>query len=154
MGKQNCFYTYPYPIDLLKDIRKKYPKIEILQIDNVSPNMVITKRGEEITRAIVKYCTPGNIAAFGVESFDKEVVEQNNLNTTPENVFKAVKIINKYGNKVGINGLQEFLPGINLLFGLKGETKNTHKENMFYTKIFLHLFFKLFEIILLHKKAS
>lgn len=133
LGKQNCFYTYPKPIELLKQIRK-LPKIKVLHIDNVNPNMVISKRGQQITKEIVKYCTPGNIAAFGIESFDKTVIQENNLNTTPENAFKAVKIINKYGKTIGNNGLQKFLPGINLLFGLKGESKTTNEKNMFYLK--------------------
>ncbi len=130
LGKQNCFYTYPKPIELLKQIRKETINIEVLHIDNVNPNMVISNRGEEITKAIVKYCTSGNVAAFGVESFDKNVIEENNLNTTPETAFKAVKIINKYGKHIGDNGLQNFLPGINLIFGLKGESKQTHEENI------------------------
>ncbi len=132
LGKQNCFYTYPDPIELLKQIRKL--NIKTLHIDNVNPNTVITKRGEEITQAIVKYCTEGNIAAFGVESFDKTVIEENNLNTTPEKTFKAVKIINKYGKSRGSNGMQKFLPGINLIFGLKGESKQTHEQNIFHLK--------------------
>lgn len=134
LGKQNCFYSYPNSIELIIQIRKQFPKIKVLHIDNVNPNSVIQKKGEEITKAIVKYCTSGNISAFGVESFDKEVVKENNLNTSPETAFKAVKIINKYGREIGDNGLQKFLPGINLLFGLKGESKNTHRENMLYLK--------------------
>ena len=134
LGKQNCFYTYPKPVELLQKIKKNFPKIKVLHIDNVNPNMVVSKRGEQITKAIVKYCTPGNVAAFGIESFDKNVIKENNLNTTPENTFKAIKIINKYGKTRGNNGLQKFLPGINLLFGLKGESKTTHEQNMFYLK--------------------
>ncbi len=134
LGKQNCFYTFPQPTELLQKIKKNYPKIKVLHIDNVNPNMVVSKRGETITKAIVKYCTPGNIAAFGVESFDKEVIKENNLNTTPETALKAIKIINKYGKTIGNTGLQKFLPGINLLFGLKAETKETHKKNIFYLK--------------------
>jgi radical SAM superfamily enzyme with C-terminal helix-hairpin-helix motif len=134
LGKQSCFYSYPDAGELLQNIRKQNKNIKVLHIDNVNPVNVISKKGEELTKGIVKYCTPGNVAAFGVESFDKEVIEQNNLNTTPEQNFEAIKIINKHGAKRGENGMPCFLPGINLLFGLKGETKETNSENMKWLK--------------------
>ncbi|HIH91729.1 TPA: radical SAM protein, partial [Candidatus Woesearchaeota archaeon] len=65
-GKQTCFYTYPHVIDLLKETRKHCPHLNVLHIDNVNPVKVVMDRTEEITRATVKYCTSGNIAAFGV----------------------------------------------------------------------------------------
>ena len=130
LGKQSDFYMYPKAIPLLREIRKEFPKINILHIDNVNPLSVICKKGIETTKAIVKYCTEGNVAAFGVESFDKTVCEENNLNSLPEVAYDAVRVLNKYGAERGNNGMPKFLPGINLLFGLKGETKDTHKENM------------------------
>tara|TARA_Y100000310_G_scaffold159075_1_gene158533 strand:- start:7760 stop:9211 length:1452 start_codon:yes stop_codon:yes gene_type:complete len=130
LGKQADFYASEKPIELLQIIKKKCPKIEVLHIDNVNPNSVVKQGGEEITKAIVKYCTPGNIAAFGVESFDTEVVKANLLNTHPLIAMKAIKIINKYGAKRGKNGLHKFLPGINIIFGLLKETKSTQIKNM------------------------
>jgi len=130
LGKQADFYAYYNPIELLKTIREKFPKIEVLHIDNVNPNSVVAKDGEEITKAVVKYCTEGNVAAFGVESFDPIVVKDNLLNTMPQVAFKAIKIINKYGQKRGFNGMSWYLPGINIIYGLMGETKETHKKNM------------------------
>ena len=130
LGKQADFYASDKPIEMLKEIRKQCPKIEILHIDNVNPNSVVGPKGEEITKAIVKYCTPGNIAAFGVESFDPEVVKANLLNTTPAVAMRAIRIINKYGGKRGKNGMHYFLPGINIIFGLIAESKNTHQKNM------------------------
>jgi len=91
---------------------------------------LINQEGEEITKAVVKYCTSGNIAAFGVESFDPEVVRANKLNTSPRVAMKAIKIINKYGAERGANGMPKFLPGINIIFGLLQETKQTHLRNM------------------------
>jgi radical SAM superfamily enzyme with C-terminal helix-hairpin-helix motif len=132
LGKQADFYASDRPIEMLKQIRSKCKNIEVLHIDNVNPNSVISKNGEEITKAIVEYCTPGNIAAFGVESFDIEVVKTNRLNTSPAVAMKAIRIINKYGAQVGSNGMHKFLPGINIIFGLLNESKNTHKENMKY----------------------
>jgi radical SAM superfamily enzyme with C-terminal helix-hairpin-helix motif len=130
LGKQADFYASDNPIEMLKEINKKCPKIEVLHIDNVNPNSVISKEGEEITKAIVKYCTPGNIAAFGVESFDPGVVKANLLNTSPIVARKAIEIINKYGAERGENGLPKFLPGINIIFGLLNESKDTHKKNI------------------------
>jgi len=133
LGKQSCIYSYPNLAELLKDIRKDCKEIKVLHVDNANPNFVT----EEKTKAIVKYCTEGNVAAFGVESFDKKVIKENNLNATPEQTFKAIKILNKYGAARGFNGMPKLLPGINLLFGLKAESKKTNEENMKYLKMIL-----------------
>ncbi len=130
LGKQADFYASDQPIAMLQQIREQCPDLEMLQIDNVNPNSVVKPGGEEITKAIVKYCTPGNIAAFGVESFDPEVVRANLLNTMPLIAMKAIRIINKYGAERGENGMPTFLPGINIIFGLLQESKESHKHNM------------------------
>jgi len=136
LGKQSDYYSHPEAAKIVKDIRKIInPKV--LHIDNINPVNITSKKGIEITKEIVKYCTEGNIAAFGVESFDPEVVKQNNLNSDPETTYKAVKILNKYGRSQGNNGMQKFLPGINLLFGLIGESKTTNEYNMKWLKKFL-----------------
>lgn len=136
LGKQSDYYSHPEAIDIIKDIRKKIdPKV--LHIDNVNPVNVVSKKGIEITKAIVKYCTEGNIAAFGVESFDPEVIKQNNLNADPEVTYEAGRILNKYGQERGKNGMQKFLPGINLLFGLIGESKTTNEHNIQWLKRFI-----------------
>jgi radical SAM superfamily enzyme with C-terminal helix-hairpin-helix motif len=133
IGKQTCFYSYKNSNlkeieKILKETSKLKPKT--FHIDNVNPNKVITEKGKKITELIVKHCTPGNVAAFGIESFDPEVIRKNTLNTSPIIAHKAIKIINKYGRERGKNGMPKFLPGLNLLFGLIGENKKTHKKNM------------------------
>ena len=130
LGKQADFYASDRPVELLQQITKKCPKIEVLHIDNVNPNSVVRDKDHEITKAIVKYCTSGNIAAFGVESFDPKVVNANLLNTSPLIGYKAIQIVNKYGAVRGDNGMHKFLPGINIIFGLLNETKETHTKNM------------------------
>ncbi len=130
LGKQSCFYSHPEAELILKEVRKACEGIEVLHIDNVNPVRVISEQGKRITRSIVKYCTSGNVAAFGVESFDPEVYKQNNLNCKADDAMEAIRILNKYGAEKGENGMPKFLPGINLLFGLKGESKNTHSHNM------------------------
>lgn len=136
IGKQSCFYAYPDAILVLKEIRQRFPEIKTLHIDNVNPVNVVKdeKKDYEITKAIVEYCTPGNVAAFGAESFDPEVIKANNLNSNPETTMKAIEILNKFGSELGENGMPKFLPGINILFGLIGETKKTHEHNMNYLK--------------------
>jgi radical SAM superfamily enzyme with C-terminal helix-hairpin-helix motif len=134
LGKQTCFYTFPEAVELLKGIRKSCPEIKVLHIDNVNPVKVVMDKSHEITKAVAKYCTSGNIAAFGIESFDKEVVKQNTLNTVPKIAYEAIKTINKYGAEKGPDGMPRFLPGINIIFGLRGETKKTHEENMLWLR--------------------
>ncbi|MBI2546695.1 radical SAM protein [Candidatus Woesearchaeota archaeon] len=141
-GKQTCFYSYMNgdvaAIEkLLKGARELCPEIKTLHIDNVNPISVVGPKGSEITKLIVEYCTPGNVAAFGVESFDRKVVKENTLNCMPEVAYKAIKIINQYGAEKGYNGMPKFLPGINIIFGLKGESRHTNEENMLWLKRFL-----------------
>ncbi len=130
LGKQSDIYSYPNLIALLKKIKAEFPKIKVLHVDNVNPKSVIKENGEKITQAIVEYCTAGNVAAFGTESFDENVVKENCLNSSPEESFEAIKILNRYGSEKGDNGMPKFLPGINILFGLKGENKETNQRNM------------------------
>jgi radical SAM superfamily enzyme with C-terminal helix-hairpin-helix motif len=134
LGKQTCFYTFPDAVELLEDIRHNCKDIKVLHLDNVNPVKVVMDKNHEITKAIVKYCTSGNIAAFGVESFDKVVCKENTLNSSPKIAYEAIKILNKYGSVRGEDGMPKYLPGINIIFGLKGESKKTYEENMFWLK--------------------
>jgi len=130
LGKQTCFYTTPYAKDVLPRIWQQCPDIKVLHIDNCNPVKVLQDSDRSITKAIVQYCTSGNIAAFGVESFDIDVVRKNTLNTIPKVAYEAIKIINEFGSERGSDGLPKFLPGINIIFGLMDETRKTHTENM------------------------
>jgi len=121
---------------LFKGIRLAAPGLVTLHIDNVNPGTVAKHPGES-TRAlkvIVKYNTPGDVAALGVESFDLRVVKLNNLKAQPEESLEAIRIINRVGSVRGWNGLPYLLPGINLLYGLPGETKETYTVNEEYLK--------------------
>jgi radical SAM superfamily enzyme with C-terminal helix-hairpin-helix motif len=128
LGKQSCFYSYGSASDIEKLLKNARHYAEILHIDNVNP-LAVT---EDKTKLIVQYCTEGNIAAFGVESFDPEVIKANNLKAEPELIYRAIQLLNKYGADRGPNGMPRFLPGINILFGLKGESRKTHEENLFW----------------------
>lgn len=130
LGKQTCFYSLPDPINLLKSIREECKEIKLLHIDNVNPVFTITEKGKAITKAIVEYCTPGNVAAFGVESFDSKVTKANTLNCSAPIAYMAIKSINELGRERGDNGMPKFLPGINIIFGLMEEDNETHLKNM------------------------
>ncbi|MCI0469636.1 MAG: radical SAM protein, partial [Nitrospirae bacterium] len=41
----------------------------------------------------------------------------------------------RLGRDIGDNGMPHFLPGINILFGLNGEARGTHQENMRYLRM-------------------
>jgi radical SAM superfamily enzyme with C-terminal helix-hairpin-helix motif len=134
LGKQSDFFDLSAEKmeRLMVGIREKcHP--ETLHIDNVNPSLVT----EEKVDLVVRYCTPGNVAALGVESFDHEVIRTNNLNATPEVVMRAIRLICRLGSKRGDNGLPFFLPGINLLFGLMGESQKTHAHNMHHLSLIL-----------------
>ncbi len=141
LGKQSDFYAFkggkPAEIEqLLKGAASVSHKT--LHIDNVNPALAATEQGEAITRLIVNYCTPGNVAAMGVESFDQSVIEANNINSTPEQVMKAIASINQCGSERGDNGMPKYLPGINIILGLIGETKDTLEINLQYLKRILN----------------
>jgi radical SAM superfamily enzyme with C-terminal helix-hairpin-helix motif len=135
LGKQSCLFSYKNGDDgelenLLKGISDLKP--DVFHIDNVNPFMVTLNKA----KLIAKYCTGGNIAAFGAETFDPVVVKENNLNSNPQTTYNAIKIINSVGSDFSQTGLPKFLPGINILFGLIGESKKTHEHNMaFFNKL-------------------
>jgi len=132
LGKQSDFFDLSAEKmeGLMAGIREKCAP-ETLHIDNVNPALVT----EEKVTLVVRYCTPGNVAALGVESFDPEVIRENSLNSTPEIVMRAIRLICRLGSGRGDNGLPLFLPGINLLFGLSGESRKTHMHNMHYLSL-------------------
>ena len=135
LGRQPSFYSYMGACErsvrtLLEGIRTACPTLRVLHIDNVDPAEVVTGNGRLLTRHVVKYCTSGNIAPFGVESFDPEVRKQSNLNGTLSQIHEAVRVINEEGARRGSSGLPRFLPGINLIHGLLGQSDGTLAMNL------------------------
>ena len=86
---------------------------------------------------IVKYHTPGDVAAMGIETADPRVVKANNLKVYPEEALEAIRIVNEVGARRGYNGLPEILPGINFVAGLIGETPRTFELNLEFLKTIL-----------------
>jgi radical SAM superfamily enzyme with C-terminal helix-hairpin-helix motif len=132
-GTSGSEYPKPEPDKLralFSGIRQASPDLLTLHIDNVNPGTIA--RHEEASReallAIVEGHTEGDIAAFGVESVDPAVIKANNLKGSPEQIFRAVEIVNEVG-AVRRNGIPELLPGLNFIGGLAGETAETFALN-------------------------
>jgi len=119
---------------LLEGIGKLKPSV--LHIDNANPAVISNWENEsvKICELIKNHCTPGNVAALGMESADENVIRRNNINATPEEVMKAIEIINSIGSERGENGMPAFLPGLNFVYGLDGESKKTYKINFNFLK--------------------
>ncbi|TDA26068.1 MAG: radical SAM protein [Archaeoglobi archaeon] len=149
IGKQTDFFTYladfdyefpkPNP-EALKQFHRaiweKCPKIKTLHLDNVNPKTIAEypEESKEIIKTIAIYQTPGNVAAFGLESADEVVIRKNTLCATAEEVMFAVELMNRFGRAVGYNGLPILLPGLNFVIGLKGETRETFERNFEFLK--------------------
>ena len=144
IGGQTCIYSYRAygvgsreivepnvgAIELLFSQLSKIPH-QVLHVDNANPAVIAEypEKAEKITEILVKYTTPGNVVAFGMESADPEVIKANNLNATPEQVMEAVRIVNEIGGERGENGMPYLLPGLNFICGLRGERKETYALN-------------------------
>lgn len=135
LGQQTCFFSYMNrDVDqigaLLAGIRSECPDIEVLHIDNADPLAVASKSGARIARLVAEYCTEGNCAPMGMESFDPAVIARNDLTCNPDVLLRAVEHVNQAGAQLGPHGQPLLLPGLNLIYGLPGETHRTHFENM------------------------
>ena len=140
--------------ELYGGIREVAPDLETLHLDNMNP-VTITEYPEasrEAIRVIAAHNTPGDTAAFGLESADPVVQAQNNLLVTAEECLEAVRVVNEEGGwrpgdeptADGSDGerlvgpstgpdasprLPKLLPGINLVHGLAGERPETYEHN-------------------------
>ena len=134
-GQQTCFFSYQHrdtgAIErLLTGAWEICPEMEVLHIDNADPLAVASPAGRRISELVARYCTEGNCAPMGVETFDPRVVERNALTCTPEVVMRAIENVNDAGAERGPGGLPLLLPGLNLIYGLPGETHRTHLANL------------------------
>lgn len=119
--------------NLYEGIRKAAPDLKVLHTDNGNAGYIARFPDEsyEILSVIAKHNTEGDILAFGVESFDKNVISANHLKSNPDDVIKAVRIVNEAG-KSRVNGIPKLIPGINLIYGLIGESNDTFETNYRY----------------------
>lgn len=121
---------------LYSGIRRVAPDLKTLHMDNGNPITIAEYPDEsrEILETIVKYHTPGDVIAMGIESADPAVIAANGLKATPDQVLAAIRLVNEIGSKRGANGMPEILPGINFVYGLLGETKKTYQFNYDFLK--------------------
>jgi len=142
VGRQSCIFSYmakpngrvpipnPEAIErLFAGIRSVAPDVKTLHVDNANPAVIANYPEESvrIAKALIEYGTPGNVVAFGLESADPKVAKLNNLNATAEETYEAVRVLNEVGGRRGYNGMPWLLPGINIIFGLPGETKKSYE---------------------------
>jgi radical SAM superfamily enzyme with C-terminal helix-hairpin-helix motif len=135
LGRQPNFFHYGrHDVGelerLLAGIRDVCPELKMLHIDNVNIVDVVGRTGRDFARLVVEYCTSGNITPFGIESFDDRVRAASGVIGSASQVMEAIAIINEYGAARGPDGLPRLLPGINLIYGLKGQTAETHFINV------------------------
>ncbi len=118
--------------ELFSKARRVAPKPAVLHIDNVNPGTLAhhPHESELVAKSIIKYHTTGDVAAFGVESVDPEVIKRNNLKASEDEVIDAIRLLNRVGGKRPSWGLPHLLPGINLLYGLAGESRRTLDLNL------------------------
>ncbi|ESS11716.1 MAG: putative Fe-S oxidoreductase [uncultured archaeon A07HR60] len=126
-------------------IREVAPNLRTLHLDNMNP-VTITEypeRSREGIRVIAEHNTAGDTAAFGLESADPHVQEENNLLVSAEECLEAVRVLNEVAGwrpgesaadapaskPSGTTRLPKLLPGINLLHGLTGEREETFAHN-------------------------
>ncbi|MGB4279713.1 MAG: radical SAM protein [Methanoculleus sp.] len=116
--------------ELFSAVRENAPGLKTLHIDNINPGTIA--RHPDAARAalevIVAGHTPGDTAAFGMETADPAVVRANNLKAMPEDVFRAIEVVNEVGGR-RTRGIPELLPGLNFIIGLAGETPATFDAN-------------------------
>jgi len=120
--------------ELYSGVHEAVPDLGTLHLDNMNPITIVRwpEKSREGIRIIAEHNTPGDTAAFGLESADPVVQEKNNLNVTADECFRAVKIVNEEaGWRPGGSRtrLPKLLPGINLVHGLQGERKETFEHN-------------------------
>ncbi|AMW32648.1 radical SAM protein [Fervidobacterium islandicum] len=125
--------------ELYSGIRNSCPELRVLHTDNANPTYISRNlpHSARIIETIVQFNTAGDILSFGVESFDPVVRKKNNLDGEVGDIDIAVKVVNEIGAVRDKNGIPKLLPGINLIFGLFGETKKTYEIN--YKKLLEYL---------------
>lgn len=120
---------------LYEGIRSVAPDLEMLHLDNVNPGTLAHFPDESlaIAETIVRFNTPGDVAALGMESADPEVVRKNFLKCSASEVKTAIALINQAGGLLE-DGIPKLLPGVNLIRGLLGEGRDTFQLNFNFLK--------------------
>jgi radical SAM superfamily enzyme with C-terminal helix-hairpin-helix motif len=115
---------------LFAGIREAAPALLTLHIDNINPGTIAHHEdaAREALCVIREHHTPGDVAAFGMETADPAVIAANNLKASPVEVMRAIEIVNEVGARRR-EGVPDLLPGLNFIIGLAGETEATFDKN-------------------------
>ncbi len=131
-GERGSLVPNPEAIEeLYTGLREAAPNLRVLHLDNINPATIADYPAESARalKIIATYNTPGDTAAFGLESADPRVLQANNIGTDPEKTLRAIEIMNEAGGwRQG--GIPKLLPGLNFLQGLKGENRRTMDLNL------------------------
>ncbi|MFW6448778.1 MAG: radical SAM protein, partial [Halobacteriota archaeon] len=129
---------------LYRGIREVAPDLLTLHLDNMNPVTIVEypEASRAAIRTIARYNTPGDTAAFGLESADPAVQAANDLLVTAEECLEAIRVVNEEAgwrpgdrpaphalDPAHSSDLPKLLPGLNLLHGLAGETEATYEHN-------------------------
>ncbi|GAB3319426.1 radical SAM protein [Haloplanus rallus] len=130
---------------LYAGIRDVAPDLETLHLDNMNPVTIVDypEKSREAIRIIAEHNTAGDTAAFGLESADPVVREENNLLVSADECLEAVRVVNEEAGwrpgddpddaptvgESAADRLPKLLPGINLVHGLQGERRETFEHN-------------------------
>jgi radical SAM superfamily enzyme with C-terminal helix-hairpin-helix motif len=117
---------------LFREVRVAAPDLKTLHIDNVNPGTIARHEdaSREGLRAIVRHHTPGDVAAFGMETADPVVIRENNLKAGPDEVMRAIAIVNDEGAEARVPKLSR------LNFTLAGwETRKTTNQRAVLSRV-------------------
>lgn len=117
---------------LYSGIRSLCPVPLALHTDNVNPLTLTTFPNESLTamERIVRYNTEGDGLSLGIENLDAKVKKLNGLKVDVQEALFAVRLINQVGAvRKTPRGMPSLLPGLNFLFGLAGEDRESLKVN-------------------------
>ncbi len=125
-------FTEPNPraLETLYNQINQLRGIRLLHLDNINPGTIYhyPNQSARTLEIIAQHHSPGDTAALGIESFDPKVIQANQLKVNTAEAMKVIQIVNHAGGHRN-NGIPQLLPGINLLHGLPGETKQTFAIN-------------------------
>ena len=125
----------PEAVERLLTMTQEIISPEVFHVDNANPIFIARHpiASERIISSIARHCSVGNSLSFGVESFDQEVRDANNLGGTADDVVFAIDLVNRTCPD-RLDGVPRLLPGLNLLYGLPEQSERSLSIDREYLK--------------------
>lgn len=125
----------PEAVERLLSMTQEIISPEVFHVDNANPIFIARHpiASERIISSIARHCSVGNSLSFGVESFDQKVRDANNLGGTADDVVFAIDLVNRTCHD-RLDGVPRLLPGLNLLYGLPGQSERSLSIDREYLK--------------------